>query len=260
MLLTPTGLFWPGGISCRPVASRNPAERRATCLARGLLLSPRITRAKRVEFDGQSLRNPYREGARVVRFRLFFTFLLIPLLLAAFPARAQVRIKDIADVEGVRANQLIGYGLVVGLNGTGDKLDSAIFTRESLIGMLERLGVNTRDQVQKLSTKNIAAVMVTAELPAFARGGSRIDVSVSALGDATNLTGGTLLVTPLLAADGDVYAVAQGAIATGAVSARGGSGSSVTRGVPTAGRIANGGTVEKEIGRASCRERVSVLV
>ncbi len=163
------------------------------------------------------------------------------------PVLGQVRIKDIADIEGVRSNQLIGYGLVVGLNGTGDKLDSAIFTRESLVGMLERLGVNTRDQVAKLSTKNLAAVMVTAELPAFTHGGSRIDVSVSALGDASNLTGGTLLVTPLLAADGEVYAVAQGAIVTGAVSAKGASGSSVTRGVPTAGRIANGATVEKEV-------------
>jgi len=135
---------------------------------------------------------------------------VLSLFTAALPATAQVRIKDIADVEGVRDNQLVGYGLVVGLNNTGDKLDSAVFTRESLIGMLERLGVNTRDQVAKLSTKNVAAVMVTAELPAFARSGSRIDVAVSALGDATNLTGGTLLVTPLLAADGEVYAVAQG--------------------------------------------------
>ena len=170
------------------------------------------------------------------------------LLIAAWPpcAVAQVRIKDIADVEGVRENQLIGYGLVVGLNGTGDKLDNAVFTRESLIGMLERLGVNTRDQEAKLSTKNIAAVMVTAELPAFARGGSRIDIAVSALGDASNLTGGTLLVTPLLAADGEVYAVAQGAISTGAIAARGAAGS-VTRGVPTAGRIANGATVEREV-------------
>jgi flagellar P-ring protein precursor FlgI len=170
---------------------------------------------------------------------------LLSILLA--PANAQVRIKDIADVEGVRTNQLIGYGLVVGLAGTGDKLDSAVFTRESLVGMLERLGVNTRDQVAKLATKNLAAVMVTAELPAFTHGGSRIDVTVSALGDASNLTGGTLLVTPLLAADGEVYAVAQGAIATGAIAARGGSGSSVMRGVPTSGRIANGATVEKEI-------------
>ena len=174
--------------------------------------------------------------------------LSILLLLAQTPAgHAQVRIKDIADVEGIRTNQLIGYGLVVGLAGTGDKLDSAVFTRESLVGMLERLGVNTRDQVAKLSTKNLAAVMVTAELPAFTHGGSRIDVSVSALGDASNLTGGTLLVTPLLAADGEVYAVAQGAIATGAVAARGGSGTSVTRGVPTSGRISNGATVEKEV-------------
>ncbi len=173
--------------------------------------------------------------------------LLFALLLAvALPAAAQIRIKDIADVEGVRDNQLIGYGLVVGLNNTGDKLDNAVFTRESLIGMLERLGVNTRDQVAKLSTKNVAAVMVTAELPAFARSGNRIDVAVSALGDATNLTGGTLLVTPLLAADGEVYAVAQGALATGAIAARGAA-TSVTRGVPTSGRIANGATVEREV-------------
>jgi len=171
---------------------------------------------------------------------------LLIALLAALPALAEVRIKDIADVEGVRENQLIGYGLVVGLNNTGDKLDNAVFTRESLIGMLERLGVNTRDQVAKLSTKNIAAVMVTADLPAFARSGSRIDVAVSALGDATNLTGGTLLVTPLLAADGEVYAVAQGAVATGAIAARGAA-SSVTRGVPTSARISNGATVEREV-------------
>ena len=169
------------------------------------------------------------------------------LAIAGRGALAQVRIKDIADVEGIRSNQLVGYGLVVGLNGTGDKLDSAVFTRQSLIGMLERLGVNTRDQEARLQTKNVAAVMVTADLPAFARTGSRIDIAVSALGDATNLTGGTLLVTPLLAADGEVFAVAQGAIATGAIAARGAA-TSVTRGVPTAGRIANGATVEREVG------------
>lgn len=163
-----------------------------------------------------------------------------------FGAAAQIRIKDITDVEGVRSNQLVGYGLVVGLNGTGDKLDSAVFTRQSLIGMLERLGVNTRDQESKLQTKNVAAVMVTAELPAFARSGSRIDVAISALGDATNLTGGTLLVTPLLGADGEVYGVAQGAVATGAIAARGAA-TSVTRGVPTSARIANGATVEREV-------------
>jgi flagellar P-ring protein precursor FlgI len=172
--------------------------------------------------------------------------LLAFLLVTSTPAHGQIRIKDIADVEGVRANQLIGYGLVVGLAGTGDKLDNAVFTRESLIGMLERLGVNTRDQVAKLQTKDLAAVMVTAELPAFTHTGSRIDVAVSALGDTTNLTGGTLLVTPLLAADGEVYAVAQGAVATGAIAARGAA-ASVSRGVPTAGQIANGAIVEKEV-------------
>ncbi len=178
--------------------------------------------------------------------RLVFGLCLLLLICAASAVRADVRIKDIADIEGVRDNQLVGYGLVVGLNGTGDKLSNNVFTRESLIGMLERLGVNTRDQVSALSTKNVAAVMVTAELPAFARSGSRIDIAISALGDATNLTGGTLLVTPLLAADGEVYAVGQGALSTGAIAARGAA-SSVTRGVPTSGRISNGATVEKEV-------------
>jgi flagellar P-ring protein precursor FlgI len=174
---------------------------------------------------------------------LISLLLLIPAL-----ASAQVRIKDIADIEGVRQNQLVGYGLAVGLNGTGDKLDNSVFTRQSLIGMLERLGVNTVDLGAKLETKNVAAVMVTAMLPAFARTGSRIDVAVSALGDATNLTGGMLLVTPLLGADGEVYGVAQGALTTDAIAARGASGTTVTRGVPTAGQIANGATVEREIG------------
>jgi flagellar P-ring protein precursor FlgI len=176
-------------------------------------------------------------------------FLLLVLLLPAFAAPAalaQVRIKDIADVEGVRENQLVGYGLVVGLNGTGDQLFNAVFTRKSLIGMLERLGVNTRDQEASMITKNVAAVMVTASLPAFARSGSRMDVSVSALGDAKDLTGGVLLVTPLLGADGEVYGVAQGSVVTGAIAARGAA-ASVTRNVPTAGRIPNGATVEREV-------------
>ena len=179
-------------------------------------------------------------------FALLGALIAIPLLAGA-PAAAQVRIKDIADLEGVRDNQLVGYGLVVGLNGTGDDISQAVFTRESLIGMLERLGVNTRDQVTQLKTKNVAAVMVTANLPAFARTGGRIDIAVSALGNAKDLTGGTLLVTSLLAADGEVYAVAQGALTTGAVAARGAA-ASVTRGVPTSARIANGATVEREIG------------
>jgi len=186
------------------------------------------------------------------RLTIWLTPLIVPavvlaaLIVAASPVAAQVRIKDIAEVEGIRDNQLVGYGLVVGLNGTGDRLDSAVFTRQSLIGMLERLGVNTRDQESKLQTKNVAAVMVTANLPAFARSGSRIDIAVSALGDAKDLTGGTLLVTPLLGADGEVYGVGQGALATSAIAARGAA-ASITRGVPTSARIANGATVEREV-------------
>lgn len=157
---------------------------------------------------------------------------------------ATSRIKDIADFEGVRDNQLIGYGLVVGLNGTGDNIKSVDFTKESLISMLDKIGINARDG--QLKAKNVAAVMVTANLPAFARQGSRIDVMVSALGDAKNLQGGTLLATPMQGADGEIYAVAQGQIAVGAVSARG-TNASVVKGVPTAGRIASGAIVENEI-------------
>ena len=149
-------------------------------------------------------------------------------------AFATSRIKDIADFEGVRDNQLIGYGLVVGLNGTGDNIKSVDFTKESLISMLDKIGINARDGQLK------------ANLPAFARQGSRIDVMVSALGDAKNLQGGTLLATPMQGADGEIYAVAQGQIAVGAVSARG-TNASVVKGVPTAGRIASGAIVENEI-------------
>src|SRR5476649_1166181 len=164
---------------------------------------------------------------------------------APMPVLAFSRVKDLVDVEGIRDNMLVGYGLVVGLNGTGDSLKNAPFTQQSIQTMLERLGVNTRGQT--MQTKNVAAVMVTASLPAFAGQGSRIDVSVSAMGDAKNLQGGTLLVTPLLGADGQVYAVSQGPVATGGFSAQGDAGS-VTRGVPTAGRISNGAIVEKETG------------
>ena len=160
-------------------------------------------------------------------------------------AFAASRIKDIADFEGVRENQLIGYGLVVGLNGTGDNIKSIDFTKESLVSMLDQIGINARGG--QIKAKNIAAVMVTANFPPFGRQGSRIDVMVSAMGDAKNLQGGTLLATPLIGADGNVYAVAQGQIAVGAVSARGASGSSVSKGVPTSGRIANGAIIENEI-------------
>ena len=168
------------------------------------------------------------------------------LALAADPAAAKSRIKDIVSFEGVRENQLVGYGLVVGLNGTGDSLRNSPFTLQSLESMLERLGVQTRGST--LDTKNVAAVMVTAKLPAFSAAGSQIDASVSAMGDAKSLLGGTLLVTPLLGADGEAYAVAQGTVQTGSVSASGASGSSVTRGVPTAGRIASGAVIERELG------------
>ena len=165
-------------------------------------------------------------------------------LLAGGQAAASSRIKDIADFEGVRENQLVGYGLVVGLNGTGDNIKSINFAKESLISMLDQLGINARDG--QLKSKNIAAVMVTASLPPFARQGSRIDVMVSAMGDAKSLQGGTLIATPLSGANGEVYAVAQGQIATGSVSAQGNN-ASVTRGVPTSGQIANGAIIENEI-------------
>ena len=162
----------------------------------------------------------------------------------ACAAGATSRIKDLANIEGVRQNQLIGYGLVVGLNGTGDTLNNIPFTKQSLQAMLERMGVNIRGAT--IRTGNVAAVMVTGNLPAFGTQGTRMDVTVSALGDAKNLTGGTLLVTPLLGADGNVYAVAQGSLAISGFAAEGAA-ASITRGVPTVGRIANGAIIEREI-------------
>ena len=160
------------------------------------------------------------------------------------PAQSASRIKDLVSVEGVRENQLVGYGLVVDLDGTGDSLRNAPYTEQSIIAMLERLGVNTRGSTMK--GENVAAVMVTANLMPFARRGNRIDINVSSIGDADNLRGGTLIVTTLKGADGEVYAVAQGSIQVSGFTA-GGDASSVTQGVPTAGRIPNGGIVEKEI-------------
>ena len=178
-------------------------------------------------------------------FRVFGIVLIISAMLAP-QAEAKSRIKDIVEFEGVRENQLVGYGMVVGLNGTGDTLRNSPMTKQSLEAMLERLGVNTRDG--NLNSKNVAAVLVTAKLPAFAAAGSQIDVTVSAIGDAKSLQGGTLIVTPLAGADGQTYAAAQGSVQTGAISASGASGSSVSKGVPTAGRIASGAIVEREVG------------
>ncbi len=158
---------------------------------------------------------------------------------------ATARIKDIVDIEGVRENQLVGYGLVVGLAGTGDSLNNSPFTKQSLQAMLERLGVNTAGE--NMRTANVAAVMVTANLPPFATQGSRLDVNVAALGDASSLQGGTLLVTPLLGADGEVYAIAQGSVTINGFLAEGDA-ASIVSGVPTTGRISSGGLIEREIG------------
>lgn len=181
-----------------------------------------------------------------LRLRTVLAVALTACALISSPAFAKSRIKDIVAFEGVRDNQLIGYGIVVGLNGSGDSLRNAPMTKQSLEAMLERQGVNVRDG--NLNTKNTAAVMVTANLPPFSAAGSKLDVSVATLGDAKSLLGGTLLVTSLQGADGQTYAVAQGTVQTGSVSAGGASGSSITKGVPTAGRIAAGGIIEKETG------------
>jgi flagellar P-ring protein precursor FlgI len=169
---------------------------------------------------------------------------LLALSVSTTIAGATSRIKDLANIEGVRQNQLIGYGLVVGLNGTGDTLNNIPFTKQSLQAMLERMGVNIRGAT--IRTGNVAAVMVTGNLPPFGTQGTRIDVTVSALGDAKNLQGGTLLVTPLLGADGNVYAVAQGSVAISGFQAEG-EAAKIVRGVPTVGRIANGAIIEREI-------------
>jgi flagellar P-ring protein precursor FlgI len=160
------------------------------------------------------------------------------------PARATSRIKDLANIEGVRQNQLVGYGLVVGLNGTGDTLNNIPFTKQSLQAMLERMGVNIRGAT--IRTGNVAAVMVTGNLPPFGTQGTRMDVTVSSLGDAKNLQGGTLLVTPLLGADGNVYSVAQGSVTINGFQAEG-EAAKIVRGVPTVGRIVNGAIIEREI-------------
>lgn len=180
-----------------------------------------------------------------VVYALAFILGMLSMALATSGAfAAGARIKDIVDIEGVRENQLIGYGLVVGLNGTGDSLNNSPFTRQSLQAMLERLGVNTRGET--IRSANIAAVIVTANLPAFSTQGSRIDVNVAALGDASSLQGGTLLVTPLLGADGEVYAISQGSVLINGFAAQGDS-ATIISGVPTTGRISSGALVEREV-------------
>ncbi len=176
----------------------------------------------------------------MIRLGVFLAALLIPCAVLAGP----IRLKDLVEFDGVRGNDLVGYGLVVGLNGTGDGLRNAPFTEEIMTNILERLGVNVTGE--QFRPKNVAAVFVTATLPPFSRAGSQIDVTVSAIGDSKSLLGGTLIMTPLNAADGQIYAVAQGTIIAGGVSAQGDA-ASVVQGVPTSGVIPSGARVEQEI-------------
>ncbi|MGO4917571.1 flagellar basal body P-ring protein FlgI [Pseudogemmobacter sp. W21_MBD1_M6] len=174
-------------------------------------------------------------------------FLIFAAILFCIPeggAAGPIRIKDLVEFDGVRGNDLVGYGLVVGLNGTGDGIRNAPFTEEIMSNILERLGVNITGE--QFRPKNVAAVFVTATLPPFARVGSQIDVTVSAIGDANSLLGGTLIMTPLNAADGEIYAVGQGTIIAGGASATGDAGS-VVQGVPTSGGIPSGARIEREI-------------
>ncbi|WP_428525772.1 flagellar basal body P-ring protein FlgI [Roseibium sp.] len=175
---------------------------------------------------------------------MFRFFICLLAVLTASPAAAMVRIKDIASLQGVRDNQLVGYGLVIGLKGSGDTLRNSPFTEQSLQSMLDSLGVNVRET--RLRTRNVAAVVVTAEMPSFIGKGSTIDISVSSLGDATSLAGGTLVATPLLGADGQIYAVAQGPVAVSGF-AELGAAESLTQGIPTVGRIPNGGLIERNL-------------
>ncbi|MDX8350357.1 flagellar basal body P-ring protein FlgI [Cognatiyoonia sp. IB215446] len=177
--------------------------------------------------------------------RLFLALILSALIaIPTFAAATPIRIKDLVEFDGVRSNDLVGYGLVVGLNGTGDGLRNSPFTEEILSNILERLGVNVTGE--QFRPRNVAAVLVTASLPPFARAGSPVDVTVSAIGDASSLLGGTLIMTPLNAADGDIYAVAQGTIIAGGAAAEG-DGAAVVQGVPTSGVIPSGATVEREV-------------
>ncbi|PID72049.1 MAG: flagellar biosynthesis protein FlgA [Desulfobulbus propionicus] len=157
------------------------------------------------------------------------------------------RIKDLADIEGVRPNQLMGYGIVIGLNGTGDDIKKSVFTRQAIMNMIKRMGMGITDSTfNSMKTDNVAAVMVTAELPPFVRPGSKIDIHVASIGDASSLSGGNLLMTPLKAANGKTYAIAQGPLAVGGIS-YGGKAAEVQKNFPTAARIAGGAIVERSV-------------
>ncbi len=186
--------------------------------------------------------------------------LIITLLGFNFTAQAE-RIKDLADIQGVRSNALIGYGIVVGLNGTGDSANSSPFTISSITAMLERFGINVRPDIKKMKPKNIAAVIVTAELPPFAKPGQTLDITVSSLGDSKSLRGGTLLITPLLGGNGQAYAVAQGGLSVGGFAITGEAGNTI-KNHPTVGKIPNGAKIEKAApsGLMMGQEKVTVML
>ncbi|MBP7233336.1 MAG: flagellar basal body P-ring protein FlgI, partial [Syntrophaceae bacterium] len=191
------------------------------------------------------------------KFSISLIVLMTVVLLSSFAFAS--RIKDIATIGGVRDNQLVGYGVVVGLAGTGDDLAKNLFTRSSLANLMNRQGVSMKDQIATLKADNIAAVMVTATLPPFAKNGSKIDVMVSSVGSAKSLQGGTLLMTPLRGADGEVYAVAQGAVSLGGYSVGGAAGGGVVKNHTRVGSIANGATVEKELAYDFDSKRVLMI-
>jgi len=191
------------------------------------------------EFHAMKATPSTRPGLRVL------VSLLLMLVIFSGLAQAE-RIKDLASIAGVRTNQLLGYGLVVGLNGTGDKTSSAPFTEQSLKSMLTQLGIVVPPGT-RINPKNVAAVTINADLPAFAKPGQKIDITVSSIGDAKSLRGGTLLMSPLKGADGRVYAIAQGNLVVGGLSATGADGSSITINIPSVGRIPNGATVERTV-------------
>lgn len=190
--------------------------------------------------------------------RLAATVLALGIVAGAGSPVSAARLKDIASIGGERSNPLIGYGLVVGLKGTGDSYTASTFTMQSIMSMLQKFGVSV--PLAKIQVENAAAVMVTADLPVDAKRGGRLDVVISSLGDAASLEGGTLLLSPLLAANGEVYAVAQGPVLVGAISASGQSGSSAQKNHPTVGRIPGGGVVEREVALPPPEDTVRVLL
>jgi flagellar P-ring protein FlgI len=191
-------------------------------------------------------------------------FALTVILLALSPVAAQknddsltVRVKDVAEIEGVRGNQLLGYGIVIGLNRTGDRVQQNLYARQTLQNLLERMGISTN--VDSLKPENMATVLVTSTLPPFSRQGSKIDVTVSSIGDARSLQGGTLILTPLKGVDGQIYAMAQGPMSIGGIAA-GDQGNSVEVNHPTVGRVPNGATVERSVATSLAANGTLTLV